>query len=102
MASAGTADATGAFAVFNLSTGLRLLADRSTPGWERVAARRLRLDVGDLAAGESRTVVLRARVAPQLPPGTLLTSAVRVGDDGLGGTDLNPANNAFRVRTRIL
>ncbi|HVK09918.1 MAG TPA: aspartyl protease family protein, partial [Gemmataceae bacterium] len=87
VANTGTADATGAFAVFNLPAGLRLLVDRSTPGWEKVATRRFRLDVGDLAAGESRTVVVRARIAPQLPPGTPLTSAVRVGDDGLGGMD---------------
>ena len=97
----GTAGATDSFVIFNMPTGMRFVASRSTTGWERMVPRRFRLDLGTLDAGETMTVVFRARLTAQFAPGTQLLGIARIGDDGLNGADLNATNNVSRWTARV-
>jgi uncharacterized repeat protein (TIGR01451 family) len=96
----GNAAATGAFVTFQLPVGMRLAAG-GTAGWQLIGPRKYRLALGTLDPAESVRVVIQARVLPTAAVGGLLTTTSTVGTDGLNGPDANPADNVFRLRTRV-
>jgi uncharacterized delta-60 repeat protein/uncharacterized repeat protein (TIGR01451 family) len=102
VANIGNWQASGVFLTFQLPAGLKRIAAGSTPGWTAAGKQRFRFNLGTLAAGQSKTVTFKARLAAALRPGSVLTARVSAVLDGLEGPDANLADNLQKVKIRVL
>lgn len=70
--------------------------------WTAVAGNTYTHTVGTVAVGASGALTIGVQINNPLPPGVLwITNTVAIGDDGLGGPDLTPANNVFTMTTPV-
>jgi uncharacterized repeat protein (TIGR01451 family) len=98
----GAIEATGVVVDYSLPASLSFLRKGSTPGWQKVTARKFQRVLGSLAAGQSVKLVFKARAANTLRLGAKLTTTAIVRDDGLNGPDANLADNRFKISARVL
>jgi len=98
----GAIEATGVVVDYSLPASLSFLRKGSTPGWQKVTARKFQRVLGSLAAGQSVKLVFKARAANTLRLGAKLTTTAIVRDDGLNGIDANLADNRFKISARVL
>ncbi len=91
----GNQNASGVKLTEILPNGLSFIAAGSTSGWNSIGSGRFEFLVGSLAVGQSITVTFQAKAAASLTVNKL-TNRVTIADDGAGGADANPTDNAAR------
>lgn len=101
----GNQNATGVLIEEHIVAGTTFNADASDDGWvDRSDGEHIDFAVGDLAAGEERTIQFAVTVDEVDKIGDRLINLVEIGDDGNNGSDADQTNNVglLGVSTKVL
>jgi uncharacterized repeat protein (TIGR01451 family) len=91
----GNRDATGVVLTEQLPAGTTFNAAASTPGWFEVSPGVFQLALGTLAGGGSGSAVFAVTVnSPAAAGQEQFATSASIADDGAGGADPTPTNNA--------
>ena len=98
----GNQDATGAYVIETVPAGSTFDSAASTAGWTNIGGNDYRYDIGNLAAGESGSILFAVKVDDTLPAGlTQLDNVTTIDDDGTNGVDPTPSDNIGNDNTPL-
>jgi uncharacterized repeat protein (TIGR01451 family) len=99
----GTQDATGVTISETLPANTSFVWADSTAGWIYLGGGQYRFPVGNVAVGQTGTVLFAVRVDASLPAGVVqIANTVSIADDGSNGPDLNPSDNTATDLTPVI
>ena len=84
-----------------MPASLSFVRPGSTPGWQKLNARKFQRALGSLDSGETVKLVFKARAATSLRSGAKLITTAIVRDDGLNGLDPSVADNRSKITARV-